>query len=70
MSDPRTAFGQARAAQPHRDIGFGEQGGSSDGEPPLNEVLVDAIVHRLMERDGVQMPDLISLIGETRRRLR
>ena len=36
----------------------------------MNEVLDDPIVHRLMERDGVQMTGLLLLIGEARGRIR
>jgi hypothetical protein len=38
-------------------------------EPPLGEVLVDPLVHLLMERDGVRMTTLLLLIGETQTRL-
>ncbi len=70
MSDPGTAIGQARATPSECKIVFDEPGGVNDEEPPLHEVLVDPIVHRLMERDGVQLAELISLIGEAKNRLR
>jgi hypothetical protein len=70
MSDSRTPFGPARAAQSDYEIGFGHQSVGSDPDPSLDEILVDPIVRRLMERDGVQMAELISLVGETKRRLR
>ena len=41
-----------------------------NGEPSLEDVLADPVIHRLMERDGVQMTSLLMLIGETQRRIR
>jgi hypothetical protein len=70
MSDPKTASEQARAVQFEYEIGIGDESGVNDEEPPLHEVLVDPIVHRLMERDGVQLAELISLIGKAKNRLR
>ena len=70
MSDSMTPIEQARAAQSDCEFAFGQQGVGGDGEPSLDEILVDPIVRRLMERDGVQAPDLISLIGEAKKRPR
>ena len=39
-------------------------------EPPLDEVMADPIIHRLMARDGVAVDSLNSLIDEVRGRLR
>ena len=69
MSDSKTLVGQARAAQSDPEVALGQQSFGSDEEPSLEEILVDPIVRRLMERDGVQAPELISLIDETRKRL-
>ena len=49
----------------HRDA----QETISRAEPPLTEVLADPLVHFLLERDGVPLATLRSLIGETRKRL-
>jgi hypothetical protein len=38
-------------------------------EPPLGELLSDPTLHRLMERDGVRMTALLSLIGEVREQI-
>jgi hypothetical protein len=70
MSDSKTPVEQARAAQSDCEVALGQQGVGSDGEPSLDEILVDPIVRRLMERDGVQAPELISLIDEAKKRLR
>jgi hypothetical protein len=40
------------------------------GEPSLDEVLADPIVHALMQRDGVDAHDLKVLIEDVRRALR
>jgi hypothetical protein len=40
-----------------------------NSEPLLSDVVDDPMVRRLMDRDGVQMDSLMSLIGEVRSRL-
>jgi hypothetical protein len=42
---------------------------TGNAEPPLDEVMADPIVHRLMARDGVAVDSLNSLIDEVRGRL-
>ncbi|KIL98015.1 hypothetical protein CCC_01076 [Paramagnetospirillum magnetotacticum MS-1] len=38
-------------------------------EPTLDEVMADPIIHRLMDRDGVALESLTTLIAEVRGRL-
>lgn len=38
-------------------------------EPSLEDVMADPIIHRLMDRDGVAVDTLTSLIAEVRGRL-
>jgi hypothetical protein len=40
-----------------------------NSEPLLSDVVDDPMVRRLMDRDGVEMDSLMSLIGEVRSRL-
>jgi hypothetical protein len=39
-------------------------------EPSLDEVMGDPMVRRLMDRDGVEVDSLLTLIEEVRHRLR
>jgi len=39
-------------------------------EPRLSDLLRDPIIRSLMARDGVQMPDLLSIIGEAQNSLK
>jgi hypothetical protein len=57
MSEPRSVFGQVRAAQSYREIGCGRQGGDSDGEPTLDEELVDPISHCPPSDETRRRPD-------------
>jgi len=38
-------------------------------EPPLDEMIDDDVIRRVMARDGVAVDDLLSLIAEVRTRL-
>ena len=39
----------------------------ADGEPPLAELLADSMLHLLMARDGISLPELERLIESARR---
>lgn len=41
-----------------------------NAEPPLDELMGDPMVRRLMDRDGVEMDSLLTLIDTVRDRLR
>jgi hypothetical protein len=72
-STPQTAeirvvrrLGTSLAARSARSFAYCNGG----VEPPLDEVMADPIIHRLMARDGVALDSLNSLIDEVRGRLR
>jgi hypothetical protein len=65
----KRAFTPAPAAT-STGIAFVARTGGRREEPALNDVLADPLVHRLMERDGVEMKALVLFICEAKRRLR
>ena len=74
MSQHGTTFHRSQTAPTPGETIFAGQACSrqlfwGNEEPLLDEVLVDPLVHRLMERDGVRMEALLLLIGETQKQL-
>jgi len=65
-----TAFGDWRGINNNQTPLHSGPSRPHQSEPRLDDMLADPIVQRLMERDGVQMTTLLSLIAETKRRLR
>jgi hypothetical protein len=70
MLDETGSFGLNLTAPCTCKIDFRSRSSLARVEPPLEDVLADPLIHRLMERDGVQMTALQHLIRETKNRLR